>query len=395
VADSDRSIVFLAPHLVLPARNGADVYVEGLARGVSKLRGEAIILGARQRITCVAGSILETQTFPNRIRSKIDAGIRTIARSSHYHLEKFNTKEYEARARAELAGGRYGSVVHSYLTTAKLGEGLAGTHLEAVLTHNDEFKWFEDIERRSRNPMTRRVARISHRWLHTYLAERQHELELLHVTGEDMEGWGSRIPGHRGHVVPIGVDMPSTPAPALDPEQPARLLFVGALGIGMNYDALAHFEQKFWPAISGLSDIRVEMVVVGSSPTDKVKRLARQAGWRLVPDASDQQLDHEFQSATFSILPFPYATGAKLKLLKSLSYGVPVLATEAVRAQKDLICSPSLMTNDVTAWTAHIRGVSRAGISAQSRVWLNSLGGQHSWVASARALVAVLDGQCA
>lgn len=384
-------VLLLAPHLRLPARNGADVYVDGLARGLSRLSGEASVLGATELVSYADGSIIERRPIVNPMRSRTEAVARTLVRSSHYFLERFVTPRYIAHTREALESGRYSSAIYSFLTTAHIGELIGIGCREAVLTHNDEFKWFDDLERHSSNPLFRRIARNSTEWLQACLERRQHDLDLLHVTAEDLAGWARRFPAHRGHVVPIGVDVADRPAPALTANQPVRLLFVGALSVQMNYDAIAHFEQRYWPVLRQALGAALQMVVVGSDPPSRVRALVQRAGWTLRPNVSDAELDKLFSSATFSVLPFAYATGAKLKLLKSLSYGVPVLTTTALEAQRELLAPPSLMSDEPATWAHHIARVRAEGIARPSREAMMASALRHSWVASARALLASLN----
>lgn len=84
-----------------------------------------------------------------------------------------------------------------------------------------------------------------------------------------------------------------------------------------------------------------------------------------------------YASASYALLPFPYATGAKLKLLGALAHGVPFLATSHVRAQLDEILAPCLLTNNPKAWTRQLRKVPHPDPEQRNR--LREQAAQHAW----------------
>ena len=130
---------------------------------------------------------------------------------------------------------------------------------------------------------------------------------------------------------------------------------------------------------------------MGSTPLPETVALCEREGWLLRPDVSEEEMDARFRDATFSLLPFAYATGAKLKFLKSLAYGVPVLSTASVGAQADLVVPPSLMSDDAHAWAGHAASVRASGISQADRDRLRALARANSWDATATHVLAEID----
>lgn len=383
-----RPALVLAPHLEYPALNGSDVTVVELARALSRRLPRVDVVAARDVVTYTDGEESVRRAYGNRMRSRAQAALRTVVRQSHYYLEKFVTPAFAAEARAHLLRPEYGLVYHSYLTTATRAALPDAARAHVVWSHNDEFQWFEDLRDATRNPLGKAAARASLAWLARFLAAHRDHLTLLHVTEADRAGWERHVPGHHGAVVPIGVALRGDAAPPLPPGRRVRLVFSGALGVRMNYDALAHLAERYLPALHArLGEVAV--TVVGSSPLDDTRALCRAQGWALRENVSEDEMDRHFREATFSLLPFPYATGAKLKLLKSLAYGVPVLATESVRAQADLVTAPSLMSDDPTAWADHAAAVAAAGITHDERARLRTLAEAQSWDASADRLLDV------
>ncbi len=383
--DITKPVLVLAPHLVLPARNGADILVEQSARELSRYVPCVDILGAEADVRCVDGDISEIRAHDRRMRSRRTAAVRTIAGGSHYYREKFLTPAYRRAAVEALGTGSYGGVVCSYLTTVEVAAG-SGFPI-AAWTHNDEFRWFADLRDAARDPVRKRTAEASLAFLERYARPLAAHARLAHVTAEDRAGFTEVIGRHDARVVPIGADTDAPVAPPLPPGvRPPTLLFVGSLGVGMNADALQHFETAFAPdlrrALPGL-----EVVVCGSAPSASVEELCRRNRWDLHPDVSNEALDALYDAATFSMLPFAYATGSKLKLLAALAHGVPVLATEAVIADASLLGAPSIRSDDPASWIAAINHVIAAGIDAEQRNRLRALAEDSSWAASTRQLV--------
>lgn len=387
------SILVLAPHLVYPVRNGADIAVAELARALSQNGCPVRVVSSRAVVHYGGGEEEARHPFENAMRSRSASAIRTALFRSHYYAEKFLTPGFLAEARCQLASPDVDVVLHSYLTTASGADLPDSDRPHLVLTHNDEFAWFEDLRASVRNLVGQAAASASLQWLRQFMAAHGDHVTLLHFTEADRAGWEREVPGHRAAVVPIGVSLRGAPAPPLAPEAAVRLLFVGTLGVRMNRDALVHFASRYLPALRDRLGTALSVTVAGSSPSPEIEALCEREGWALRPDVSEDEMDALFRSATFSLLPFAYATGAKLKLLKSLAYGVPALCTEAVSAQASLVVPPSLVSDAPSEWADRVATVRHEGISLADRARLLDVARAHSWDASAEAVLDVASSQ--
>ena len=133
------------------------------------------------------------------------------------------------------------------------------------------------------------------------------------------------------------------------------------------------------------------MTVAGSDPSDRVVDLCTDHGWSLRPNLSDAILDELYGESTFTLMPFSYATGAKLKLLASLAHGVPYLATGVLKIDDGLDVPPSVSSDDPAVWGEAIRDVVESGISGEQRQALAGAAGPFSWQRSVDRLVAELS----
>ncbi len=392
--DQTAPCLVLAPHLRYPARNGSDISLDRMARCLSAHLPFVDLIAEDVVVTFRDGSETSRAPYDNRMRGKRMAAIRTLLFRSHFYQEKFVTRAFKRQADRMLTSQRYGSILYSYLTTTTATEGLDSTRIPTtrlVWTHNDEFKWFRDLAQSTSSSLGRRVAQYSESWLHDFFRSRTDDLLLLHVTETDAEGFGAHYPRHAHAVIPIGVDFPEAGAPPLPPNtERATLTFVGSLGVRMNFDALIHFARRLYPEIKRVLSSAVEVHVAGSTPTTAVQSLCHTEGWKLHADLGDEDLSALVEASAFTVLPFDYATGAKLKLLKSLAHGIPFLATEKVSAQESLCIPPSLISDDPGEWAERISACLRDGIRQSDRDRLRAIAGEHSWEASARILVDAL-----
>jgi hypothetical protein len=325
------------------------------------------------------------------MRPKQTAALMTLARRSHFYLEKFVTPAFTHRASEQIRSTSYGSILYSYLTTTRVTDGFDSTRLpeaRLIWTHNDEFKWFRDLAGSASSLLGRQVARTSERWLHDFFGSHLHDYTLLHVTEADRDGYLRLYPEHKSIIVPIGVDIPVETSKPIPPgSSRVRLTFVGSLGVRMNLDALNHFANRFYPPLHDSLGLDLEVVVAGSAPSQEVLSLCRRLGWSVQADLSETELAAIIDDSTFTILPFDYATGAKLKLLKTLAHGVPFLATERVSAQSEHCVDPSLISEDPSEWLRRIRLVLHDGIDHEVRSRLQTIARNNSWEASTLHLV--------
>lgn len=380
----------LAPHLEYPTRTGANILVDRMARVMSQLLPYMDLVGRTTVRRYAQEQVLQEHTYANPQRGRTEAALRTLIRRSHYLQEKFLTESFCEQARLHLSNPAYGIVLFSYLYTAPLLDQDVSNRYDRVYlveTHNDEFEWYRTLREATRNPLSRLVARISGRAAGAFMGRYAGRTVLLHVTEADQRGYDAVAPGHASVVCPLGVDLIKTPFPSLPPGSPIKLLFVGSLGVTMNFDALSHFSQHFYPLMKQALADQLEVEVVGSTPTDPVKQLCKANGWALHADVGDDELNRRYQSATFSILPFSYATGAKLKLLESLANGVPFLTTTKVEAQIDRVPPLCLVSDKPHAWLERIQAVHASGLSADTRKTLLAAAEPHSWTARARLLI--------
>jgi glycosyltransferase involved in cell wall biosynthesis len=105
-----------------------------------------------------------------------------------------------------------------------------------------------------------------------------------------------------------------------------KIIFFGNLRTFHNVDAVNFFYQKIWPLIkSKVSDAK--LVIAGANIPPSIIGLKRAGGIEVYSDVED--LDSLISSCCVSVAPMRIAVGIQNKVIKSMSLGVPVVATGA------------------------------------------------------------------
>jgi glycosyltransferase involved in cell wall biosynthesis len=108
-----------------------------------------------------------------------------------------------------------------------------------------------------------------------------------------------------------------------DSVETGTLLYWGAMQRKENEEAVIEFvHSTFLPLLS--RGLNLKLLVVGSNPTDRVKRLSSDSivVTGFVPDPTTY-----FESAQLGVVPLKSGAGIKLKTLEMLAAGIPVVST--------------------------------------------------------------------
>ena len=379
-------ILVVAPHLIYPTRDGADIAIDRRWGELSRFVSNVDIVAAQTVVRYQDGKITNMVPFSNKSRSKWKAALQTLFFRSVYTKERFLTRSFVNASRPYLGDPSYQAVVFSYLATASLGKYLASPTIKRyVLTHNDDVAIYRNMRKSSRNMLQKLVALMSERWVRRYGQAAKDDFRFIHVSEDDAAGWRAAIGEHAYFLGKVGCDLPERRFEKRPPmsRRPVRIIFVGSLGVKMNMDAVQHFADNFLPVLSkmiGAVDVRI----VGSNPTPAVVKLCGQNGFGLFANVSNDELAAQFAWSDFSVLPFPYSTGTKLKLLDSVARGVPILATGSIGDFPGIGTEAAcLVSDDPIKWAEHISRWKVTDISDEIRDML--VGTARSWTWGAMA----------
>jgi polysaccharide biosynthesis protein PslH len=152
--------------------------------------------------------------------------------------------------------------------------------------------------------------------------------------------------------------------------QTSVVVFVGALDVSTNYDALVWFVGGVWPSVKAKVPAAI-LQVVGRRPTMSVRALVQQTdGMELhadVPDPADY-----LRRASLAVNPAVSGSGVNIKLVDYLAVGTPVVSTTrgmaglALRGGEDLLVADEpadfadrviqLLTSEDTAYRVGLAG---------------------------------------
>lgn len=160
------------------------------------------------------------------------------------------------------------------------------------------------------------------------------------------------------------------------PEEPI-VVFVGALHVGTNHDAIEWFADQVWPLVRAANP-QARWQIVGRSPAARVHELvARTPGAELHADVPDPR--SYLRAASLAVNPTVSGSGVNIKLVEYLSVGIPVVST--TKGQAGLGVTPGVdlrVADDPTAFADEVnhllaspesaRSLGAAGLATASRI---------------------------
>jgi len=102
-----------------------------------------------------------------------------------------------------------------------------------------------------------------------------------------------------------------------------NILFVAGFQHTPNIDAVQHLVNDIWPIIKQKLT-KVKLYIVGSNPTDAVKKLASDD---IIVTGFVNDLVPYYQQCKLMVAPLRYGAGVKGKITQSLAMGLPVIST--------------------------------------------------------------------
>jgi glycosyltransferase involved in cell wall biosynthesis len=253
------------------------------------------------------------------------AGKRLRQLATVFSRQSWEYGRYRREAMRETLGRlvaeRQPDVVHlDDLGVAQFGR--FGDAANVYSAHNVEYRILERTVEASRG-VRRRFARAElgkveplerHVWTTMDLS-----LACSEIDAADMRAGGATV-----LVCPNGADPVELLDPPLRrPEDPLRLLFVGAVNYRPNRLGLEWFINEVLPVVRGRLPVPVEVDVVGMPPRKLTGSESVTVHGR-VPS-----LDSFYERAHVVIVPVLYGSGTRLKVVEAMAYGRPVVSTAA------------------------------------------------------------------
>jgi glycosyltransferase involved in cell wall biosynthesis len=258
----------------------------------------------------------------------------------------------------------------------------------ALLNHDAWFRTVEAFARYERSPIAKLLWRLETRAVRRYEMAAQSNFEWgLFLSEEDRQdiAAGRQVP--RTAVLPVPFLFEPHDPTSLEAQRVApRVLFVGAMDVEFNVDAVCYFAERIWPEVRRAVPEAL-FTIAGRRPAERVRRLDQQPGIR-VDGAPD--LDALLRTSQVAVSPARIGTGIKVKVAQAMASGLPVVGTPAgLSGFGHVGCL--LRASDPEAFAQHVvRLLQDEGYRRRTSSACYAFYRDHFWAESARPKVIAL-----
>jgi sugar transferase (PEP-CTERM/EpsH1 system associated) len=194
-----------------------------------------------------------------------------------------------------------------------------------LFTHNVEAAIWRHHCKVAGNPLWKllswREYRAMDRFERDYLKQADH---VLTVSDHDRNIFASTIDPSRITVIPTGVDIDYF-RPAPTPEEPATLVFSGAMDWMPNEDAVVYFIKRILPLVRKQIP-NASICVVGRNPSAALLELAATHRGAKITGIVDDIRPFVRRSAVY-VVPLRIGGGTRLKIFEAMAMGKAVVST--------------------------------------------------------------------
>lgn len=313
------------------------------------------------------------------------SGLLSIMRRGHYNEVKHCTRRWLNFVRPYLEDDSFNAVYCHFIFTYPLVRSLIGERPFVIDTHNSEWEWYDSFEKSSSNPLIKQVCRHSRRRADEIMGQLPADTIMAHVSESDAAAYRAVRPDLMHLVVPNGGDVePRLTTPDYS-AQKKTLLFFASLHGKMSYDALRHLADKYWPAFRN----EAHVLVAGAHPSAAIQALCREQHWELRANLTEAEVTDVFNSAHFSVMPFTYGAGSKLKFFDACLRGVPVLSTTAGACGQQNLPEFVTVSDDPSVWRDRLTNTSQLDDSWRDQV--AAFGQEFNWTSIAKRVIGPLE----
>jgi sugar transferase (PEP-CTERM/EpsH1 system associated) len=219
---------------------------------------------------------------------------------------------------------------------------LPSTTLRVVDEHNVEYQLLEQTGRQAPSLFRRVFNRVEARKLRPLEVAACCSADVVLTTSEiDRTTLAAAAPGTPIHVIPNGVDTRFF-APDGEPDDPASVVFTGAMDYYPNGDGVRLFATEIWPQVRRQVP-RSVFSVVGKNPPTAVRALA---GDGIVVTGTVLDVRPWMRRAAVFVVPLRIGSGTRLKILEAFATGRAVVSTSIGCAGLDVTPGEELLVAD-------------------------------------------------
>ena len=156
----------------------------------------------------------------------------------------------------------------------------------------------------------------------------------------------AELPGVKIVHIPLMVDINNYKQVSFSDRK--DIFFVGGFQHRPNVDAMQYFVKEMWPLIRERLP-GVKFYIVGSHPPKEILDLALED---VVIVGYKEDISEYFYNCRLSVAPVRFGAGLKGKVVHSLGYGLPVVATSIAAEGSDLVDNENIsVANDALSFT--------------------------------------------
>jgi len=318
-------ILIVAPRVPWPPVDGGRVAMARLAESFSREGGDVEVLSLNPRKHRVAGDRpLPVETIEIDTSRTLGPAIRAMTSKVPFIVARFESASLRSALRKALSRFKPDVVqIESPFMLPYASLVRADSKARVVLRSlNVEFRIWEQLAQREKNPVRRLALRGLARSLRHYEAREMNRLDAIVPISDgdaaDFRSLGVTVPMY---VVPCGVPVPENRS---DDSRAGTVGFIGSLDFLPNQDAARWILDELWPRIAAAAP-DATLSIAGSSPPSWLAMHARERGIELksnVPDAAAF-----VRSQSVFIAPLFAGGGMRIKVVEAMALGKAVVAT--------------------------------------------------------------------
>jgi glycosyltransferase involved in cell wall biosynthesis len=323
-------ILFLSTWFPWPADNGSKIRVYQLLRA----------LGAQHQVSLLSFAFDTARPAESAALHEFCTDVQAIERNPFKRadvsaFERFLSPDpivtrplddMKRAAQHRLDSTHYDVVIASIEVTATYALQAPQTAAKILEEHNSLSRWMWERYRAQTHPLQRLRCWLSWRKTTRYEDRLFRQFNLCVVVSEqDRVASLQMLPHYRGpvEVVSNGVDCDRN-RPGLQPSDPVRLVFSGALTYQANYDAVQYFLKEIYPIIQQARP-EVTLLITGATTGVDLERLPLSRGVTLTGYVDD--IRPIVSGSSVCIVPIQEGGGTRLKILEAMALGTPVVST--------------------------------------------------------------------
>lgn len=131
------------------------------------------------------------------------------------------------------------------------------------------------------------------------------------------------------------------------------ILFVGGFSHDPNVDAIKWLSESIMPRVKARNE-NINLIVVGSNPTDEVVKICNDNGYILKGFVSDDELIDLYKKSRIVVAPLRFGAGIKGKIIEAMANGAAIITTNC--GAEGIIDAPYFMkiTDDAAEFAGEI-----------------------------------------